>query len=57
MLKVFDKIKLDSKLNEAKDKDILFPIFEDNIDNEEYNCLLDYISNFKEQEEIINSLS
>ena len=57
MLKVFDKIELDSKLNEAKDKDILFPILKDNTNNEKYNYLLDYINNFKEQKEVINSLS
>ena len=48
MLKVFNRIELDSKLNEAKDKDIPFLIFEDKIDNEEYNYLPDYISDFKE---------
>ena len=57
MLKVFDRIKLDSELNKAEDKDILFSIFEDKIDNEEYNCLPDYINDFKEQEEVVNSLS
>ena len=57
MLKVFDRIELDSKLNEAEDKDILFPMFKDKIDDEEYDYLPDYISNFKEQEEIVNSLS
>src|SRR5205809_8086913 len=57
MLKVFDRIELDGELNEAEDKDIPFPIFEDKIDDEEYDCLPDYISNFEEQEEVINSLS
>ena len=57
MLKVFDKIELDGKLNEVEDKDIPFSMFENEIDNEEYNYLPDYISNFEEQEEVINSLS
>ena len=57
MLKVFNRIELDSKLNEAEDKDILFPIFEDEMNNEEYDCLPDYISDFEEQEEVINFLS
>ena len=48
MLKVFNKIELDSKLKKAKNKDIPFLIFENNIDNEKYNYLLDYINNFKE---------
>src|SRR5436309_9512544 len=57
MLKVFNRIELDSKLNEAKDKDILFPMFKDEMDDEEYDCLPDYISDFKEQKEVVNSLS
>ena len=48
MLKVFNRIELDSKLNKAEDKDILFPIFEDEIDNKEYDYLLNYISDFEE---------
>src|SRR5204863_9532797 len=57
MLKVFDRIELDGELNEAKDKDILFLMFEDETDNEEYDCLPDYISDFEEQEEVVDSLS
>ena len=57
MLKVFDRIELDGKLNKAEDKNILFSLFEDEMDDEEYNCLPDYISDFKEQEEVVNSLS
>ena len=57
MLKVFDKIELNSELNEAKDKDILFSILENNIDDKEYDYLPDYISDFEEQKEVINSLN
>ena len=57
MLKVFDRIELDGKLNEAEDKDIPFPMFEDETDDEEYDCLPDYISDFEEQEEVVDSLS
>ena len=57
MLKVFDRIELDGKLNEAEDKDIPFLMFEDKTDDEEYDCLPDYISDFEEQEEVIDSLS
>src|SRR5436190_11362911 len=57
MLKVFDRIELDSELNEAEDKDIPFPMFEDETDDEEYDYLPDYISDFKEQEEVVDSLS
>ena len=57
MLKVFDRIELDSELNEAEDKDIPFPMFEDETDDEEYDCLPDYISDFEEQEEVVDSLS
>ena len=32
-------------------------MFENKMDNKEYDCLPDYISNFKEQEEIIDFLS
>ena len=57
MLKVFNKIELDDKLNKAKNKDILFLIFENNTNNEKYDFLPNYISNFKEQEEVVNFLS
>ena len=57
MLKVFDRIELDGELNEAEDKDIPFPMFEDETDNEKYDCLPDYISNFEEQEEVVDFLS
>ena len=57
MLKVFNKIELDGKLNKAKDKNILFLIFENEMNDEKYDCLLDYISNFEEQEEVINFLN
>src|SRR5437773_5150409 len=57
MLKVFNKIELDSELNKAEDKDIPFPMFEDETDDEEYDCLPDYISDFEEQEEVVDSLS
>jgi len=57
MLKVFDRIELNSELNEAEDKDIPFPIFEDEMDDEKYDCLPDYINDFEEQEEVVNSLS
>src|SRR5205809_7427072 len=57
MLKVFDRIELDNKLNEAEDKDIPFPMFEDEMDDEEYDCLPDYISDFEEQKEVVDSLS
>ena len=32
-------------------------MFEDETNDEEYDCLLDYISDFEEQKEVINSLS
>ena len=48
MLKVFNKIELDNELNETEDKDILFLMFENDIDDEEYNYLSDYISDFEE---------
>ena len=54
MLKVFDKIELDSKLNNIKDEENPFLIGEDKSDKKEYNTILDYISNYEEQEETTN---
>jgi len=54
MLKVFDKIELDSELNDIEDEENPFPIGEDESDEEEYNTIPDYISNYEEQEEPTN---
>ena len=54
MLKVFDKIKLDSKLNNIKDEENSFPIGKNESNKEEYNMIPDYISDYKEQKEPTN---
>ena len=48
MLKVFDKIELDSELNDIEDEENLSPMGEDESDEEEYNMILDYISDNEE---------
>ena len=54
MLKVFDKIELDSELNDIKDEENPFLMGEDESDEEEYDMILDYISDYEEQEEPTN---
>ena len=55
MLKVFDKIELNSKFNDIEDGENLFLIGKDESDEEEYDMILDYISDYEEQEEPANA--
>ena len=55
MLKVFDKIELDSELNDIEDEENPFLMGEDESDEEEYDMIPDYISDYKEQEEPTNA--
>ena len=55
ILKVFDKIELDSELHDIEDKENPFLMSEDKSDKKEYDIILDYISNYEEQEEPTNT--
>ena len=48
ILKIFDKIELDSKLNDIKNGENLFSISKDKSNEEEYNMIPDYISDYEE---------
>src|SRR5439155_3957 len=52
---VFDKIELDSKLNDIEDEENLFPMSENESNKEEYDMILDYISDYEEQKEPTNA--
>jgi len=55
MLKVFDKIELDSEIISIEDEESPSLMGEDESDEDEYDTIPDYISDYEEKEEFANA--